>query len=97
MSAFITFILESNFGLSLFSTDRQVAVDWAVSKDKYVANQLSSASGMCWFLCLWYIAENFFQYETECVFFFFWLFVFITGGKKVTEADDEDVKPVEKQ
>ncbi|XP_053479479.1 RNA-binding protein 28 [Ictalurus furcatus] len=43
--------------------DRQVAVDWAVSKDKYVANQLSSAS----------------------------------GGKKVTEADDEDVKPVEKQ
>lgn len=35
--------------------------------------------------------------KLSMVFFFFWLFVFITGGKKVTEADDEDVKPVEKQ
>ncbi|KAF4071995.1 hypothetical protein AMELA_G00269320 [Ameiurus melas] len=67
--AFIQFKNIQEAGKALKATNlkeikgRQVAVDWAVSKDKYVANQLGLASGV----------------------------------KKVTEADDEDVKPVEKQ
>lgn len=63
----LTFICASVRLLSAsLYTDRLVAVDWAVPKDKFMASQLGSASGTCSFSVVW--LKIFTETETDRAF-----------------------------